>query len=77
MSKKKFDVPRFEGEHLVVKNKRFKKSDLLAFFICLVAALVIWMYATHSELIKEQALEDKLENIQSEQISSNDGAAKS
>lgn len=32
---------------LVVKKKRFKKSDLLVFAICVVAAVGIWMYASN------------------------------
>ncbi len=35
---------------LIVKNKKFKKSDILAFGICLAVALVIWVYATNVEM---------------------------
>lgn len=34
---------------VVVKRKRFKKSDLLVFIMCLVVSVVIWMYATSLE----------------------------
>lgn len=38
-----------KGE-LIVKNKKFKRSDILAFGICVVVALVIWIYATNVDL---------------------------
>ena len=41
--------PQKKGE-LIVKNKKFKKSDILAFCICLVVSLAIWIYATNVEL---------------------------
>lgn len=40
-----------QGE-LIVKNKKFKKSDILVFCVCLVVSLVIWIYATNVELNK-------------------------
>ena len=42
-----------EGD-LVVKNKKFKKSDVLAFVVCIIVALVIWLYATNVELKNEK-----------------------
>ena len=42
-----------EGD-LVVKNKKFKKSDIFAFCVCLLVALVIWLYATNVEINKEK-----------------------
>ena len=38
-----------KGE-LIVKNKKFKNTDILIFGVCLVVALVIWIYATNVEL---------------------------
>lgn len=38
-----------KGE-LIVKNKKFKKTDILLFGVCLVVSLVIWIYATNVEL---------------------------
>ena len=38
-----------EGD-LVVKNKKFKKSDIFAFCVCLIVALFIWLYATNVEI---------------------------
>ena len=32
---------------LAVKKKRFKKSDILVFAICLVASILIWLYASN------------------------------
>ena len=34
---------------VVVKRKRFKKSDILALAICLVVSVAIWMYASNLE----------------------------
>lgn len=36
-----------EGVRLTVKKKRFKKSDILVFAICLVASILIWLYASN------------------------------
>ena len=41
--------PKKRGE-VIVKNKKFKRSDILAFGICVMVALVIWIYATNVEL---------------------------
>lgn len=38
-----------QGE-LIVKNKKFKKSDILIFCVCLIVSLIIWIYATNVEL---------------------------
>ena len=32
---------------LAVRKKRFKKSDILVFAICLVASILIWLYASN------------------------------
>ena len=39
---------------LIVKNKKFKKSDILAFGTCLAVALVIWVYAINVEMKEQQ-----------------------
>ncbi len=67
MAKKKFNGPRFEGGNLVVVNKKIKKSDILAAAVCLLAAFVMWIYATNAEIEKEKELEDRLEGIQASQ----------
>ena len=46
-----------KGE-LIVKNKKFKKTDIFLFVICLVVALVIWIYATNVELDDNKDLEN-------------------
>lgn len=48
--------------HIVVKNKKFKISDIVMFLLCVVISLVIWIYATNAEKREAQ----KLENINSE-----------
>ena len=40
---------------VVVKRKRFKKSDLLVFAVCFVVSVAIWLYATNLQ----KAAEDK------------------
>lgn len=51
-----------EGD-LVVKNKKFKKSDILAFGVCLIVSLVIWIYATNVEINKANELEKLQEDL--------------
>ncbi len=67
MAKKEFNGPHFEGGDLVVINKKVKKTDVLAVAVCLLAAFVIWIYATNAEIEKEKELEDRLEGIQASQ----------
>lgn len=55
-----------EGD-LVVKNKKFKKTDVLAFCVCLIVALVIWLYATNVEINKakeHEALQGDISTVQ-------------
>lgn len=40
---------------VVVKRKRFKKSDILVFLICLAVSVTVWLYASNSQ----KAAEDK------------------
>ena len=47
-------------QHLVVKNKRYKKSDIVAVVICLLAALLIWI---NIEKTEEQLRDEHLNNI--------------
>ena len=36
------------------KKKFFKKSDILVFAICIVASLLIWLYASNVKKTKDQ-----------------------
>lgn len=36
-----------DGIKLAVKRKRFKKFDVLVFGVCIVASVLIWMYASN------------------------------
>jgi hypothetical protein len=36
-----------DGVRLAVKRKRFKKFDVLVFGVCIVASVLIWMYASN------------------------------
>ena len=42
-----------DGIKLAVKRKRFKKMDVLVFGVCIVASVLIWLYA--SDLQKKAA----------------------
>ena len=55
--------------HIVVKNKKFKISDILMFLACLVISLVIWIYATNVEKRDAQKLEDLQAELQTSQKS--------
>lgn len=57
MAKERKRIASIDKEHLVVKNKKFKKSDILAFGVCLVAALIIWIYATNVQMNDTKELE--------------------
>ena len=36
-----------DSTRFAVKKKRFKKSDILVFALCLTVSLLIWMYASN------------------------------
>lgn len=38
-----------DGVRLTVKKKRFKKFDVLVFGVCIVASVLIWLYASNLE----------------------------
>ena len=59
MATKKRNVNRKAGR----KNEKFKRADIIAFVICLVAALVIWIYATNSEINKGKEFESLKEEL--------------
>ena len=50
--------------NIIVKNKKFKKSDIIALGVCVVLALFIWIYASN---VKNNA-QSKVENNGSEVI---------
>ena len=62
MAKEKSNSLSVKEGHIVVKNKKFKISDIVMFLVCVIISLVIWIYATNVE--KKEA--QKLENISSE-----------
>ena len=49
MAKEKQKLLSSTEGHIVVKNKKFKKSDIVVFCVCVVISLVIWIYATNLE----------------------------
>ena len=61
MAKSKSGVVRIDEGHIVVKNKKFKKSDILVFGVCLLLSLIIWVYAANLE-IKEASKLDPSHN---------------
>ena len=60
MAKEKNTSVSVQEGHIVVKNKKFKISDIVMFLVCVIISLVIWIYATNVE--KKEA--QKLDNIQ-------------
>lgn len=62
MAKEKNKSVSVKEGHIVVKNKKFKISDIIMFLVCLLISLIIWIYATNAEKRDAQ----KLENINSE-----------
>ena len=58
MAKKQNKNLSVEEGHIVVKNKKFKISDIILFFVCIVISFVIWMYASNAEQ-KEQLPNDE------------------
>lgn len=56
------------GVRIAVKKKRFKKSDILVFTICIIASVLIWMYASNLQrkaAEKEISKEDIAEVVES------------
>lgn len=63
MAKGKRSIEISKEGDLVVKNKKFKKSDIFAFGICLVVALVIWIYATNVKMNETREIEKLQEEL--------------
>ena len=57
MSEKRNSGISIKEGNLVVKNKKFKKSDIIAFGVCLLVALVIWIYASNIKINNEKKTE--------------------
>ena len=54
MSEKEMNNSSTNERGLVVKNKKYNKTDLIAFGVCLLAAILIWMHATNVRYNEEQ-----------------------
>jgi hypothetical protein len=70
MSEKVTNKVAANEQHIVVKNKKFKKNDIFAFALCLLVALVIWIHATNleeSNLQKQDELYDALNEVSEQQ----------
>lgn len=63
MSDKELNTAAAKQQRLVVKNKRYKKSDIVAGIICLLAALLIWVHATNIEKTEEQLRDEHLSDL--------------
>ena len=62
------DLAVESGVKLAVKKKRFKKSDILVIVICIIASVLIWMYASNLQkkaAEKEISKEDIVEVVES------------
>ena len=67
MAKEKNTSVSVQEGHIVVKNKKFKISDIVTFLVCVVVSLVIWIYATNVEKKEAQKLEDIQAELQTVQ----------
>ena len=67
MAKDKNNSVSVQEGHIVVKNKKFKISDIGTFLVCVVVSLVIWIYATNVEKKEAQKLEDIQAELQTVQ----------
>lgn len=56
-----------EEGHIVVKNKKFKITDIILFLVCLGISLTIWIYATNVEKRDAQKMEELQEGLQTVQ----------
>ena len=63
MSDKELNNAAAKQQRLVVKNKKYKKGDVLAFALCLLAAVVIWICASNAEADQARAHSDVSETI--------------
>ena len=53
--------------HIVVKNKKFKISDIILFLICVAISLTVWIYATNAEKREAQKMGELKEELQTVQ----------
>ena len=67
MAKEKNKSVSVKEGHIVVKNKKFKISDIIMFLVCVVISLVIWIYATNVEKREAQKLESSNSEVQTVQ----------
>ena len=63
MSDKKTTKNGQNEQSLVVKNKKYKKGDILAFALCLLAAVVIWICASNAEADQARTHSDVSETV--------------
>lgn len=59
MAKEKGKGVSVQEGHIVVKNKKFKISDIVMFLVCVVISLIIWIYATNAEKREAQKVENQ------------------
>ncbi len=71
MAKEKNSPISVKEGHIVVKNKKFKKSDIIVFCVCIVISFVIWIYATNTERREAEKLESVMDEMQASQIDKN------
>ena len=63
MSDKELSRAAQDEQRLVVKNKKYKKGDIFAFALCLLAALIIWIHATNTSAMQEKKQEELLDDL--------------
>ena len=73
MSDKELGNAVMNEQRVVVKNKKYKKNDVFAFALCLIAALMIWIHATNvqnSNMQKQDELYNALTEASEQQTNS-------
>ena len=65
MAKEKHNALSVKEGHIVVKNKKFKISDIVMFLVCVVISLVIWIYATN---VEEKQAKDEAKKLAEEVV---------
>lgn len=63
MSDKELNRAAADQQRLVVKNKRYKKGDVVAIVICLLAAFLIWVHATNIKNAEAQLRDEHLSDL--------------
>ena len=68
MAKEKNKGVSVQEGHIVVKNKKFKISDIITFLVCVLISLVIWIYATNIDKKEDAKPTPNEDTVQAGQV---------